>query len=141
ATGDVEIYRAVLVPHFARARLRRRCRTFLDRTFRDVVGFALRNGASSPADQAPGGLAELSDVPQAVETVPALGDYREPRASFRWDLRGAEVERRVHDPKKYAYIVQYNESDLDFVSRLLEAEGLSYFFEHAADSVVLWITD
>ncbi len=39
------------------------------------------------------------------------------------------------------YVVQYNESDFDFMARLLEDEGLSYYFEHGQDQVVLAITD
>lgn len=31
---------------------------------------------------------------------------------------------------KYEYCVQYRETDFDFISRLLEKEGLYYFFEH-----------
>ena len=40
----------------------------------------------------------------------------------RWDLGGASVHRE--------YCVQYDESDLTFLSRLLEEDGLFYFFEH-----------
>ena len=31
------------------------------------------------------------------------------------------------------YFVQYNESDLDFVARLLAEEGVGYYFDHAGD--------
>lgn len=39
------------------------------------------------------------------------------------------------------YCVQYQESSLDFVSRLLELEGIAYHFRHAADSHQLVLTD
>jgi len=39
------------------------------------------------------------------------------------------------------YCVQYGESDLQFISRLMEQEGLYYFFEHSGDKHVLIICD
>lgn len=39
------------------------------------------------------------------------------------------------------YCVQYQESDFNFISRLLEQEGLFYFFEHKDDKHILNITD
>ena len=39
------------------------------------------------------------------------------------------------------YVVQYRESDMDFISRLMEHEGISYFFEHTADGHVMVIAD
>lgn len=39
------------------------------------------------------------------------------------------------------YCVQYGESDLDFVSRLLEEEGISYFFEHEQGQHTLVLAD
>ena len=39
------------------------------------------------------------------------------------------------------YCVQYRETDLDFISRLLEEEGIFYFFEHEKDKHTLVITD
>ena len=44
-------------------------------------------------------------------------------------------------PPKRVYCVQYRESALAFVSRLLEAEGIFYFFEHKASSHNLILTD
>jgi type VI secretion system secreted protein VgrG len=55
---------------------------------------------------------------------------------------GAEVEDRLSG--SYAprvYCVQYRESDLDFVDRLLQAEGITYFFTHAADRHTLVLAD
>ncbi|WP_295435457.1 type VI secretion system Vgr family protein [uncultured Thiodictyon sp.] len=39
------------------------------------------------------------------------------------------------------YCVQYRESTFDFVSRLLEEEGIYYHFEHAADKHILILAD
>ncbi len=43
--------------------------------------------------------------------------------------------------KPREYCVQFRESDFSFVSRLLEEEGICYFFEHHADSHVLVLAD
>lgn len=51
----------------------------------------------------------------------------------RWELSG--------DYKKHVYCVQYRESDLNFVARLLEEEGIFYFFEHAEDKHTLVLAD
>lgn len=42
---------------------------------------------------------------------------------------------------KRTFCVQYRESHLAFVSRLLEAEGIYYYFEHTEDKHVLVLTD
>lgn len=53
-----------------------------------------------------------------------------------------EVERAVAaDPPSRSYCVQFGETDLAFVSRLLEAEGIGYFFSHEAGSHKLVVFD
>ncbi len=52
---------------------------------------------------------------------------------FRFDLGDEYAPRN--------YCVQYRESDLDFVSRLLEEDGIFYFFEHTVDKHVLVMAD
>lgn len=47
----------------------------------------------------------------------------------------------VGEHPKLEYCVQYNESDLDFISRLLEHEGIYYFFEHQPDKNILHLSD
>lgn len=39
------------------------------------------------------------------------------------------------------YCVQYNESDLDFVSRLLAEDGIAYFFKHDSKKHTLYLVD
>ena len=46
---------------------------------------------------------------------------------------------KTYSPREYC--VQYRESDLDFISRLLEEEGIFYFFEHAEDKHMLILAD
>lgn len=52
---------------------------------------------------------------------------------FKFSLKGKYSTRE--------YCVQYRESDLTFVSRLLEEEGIYYFFEHGKDGHVLVMAD
>ncbi len=42
---------------------------------------------------------------------------------------------------QYEYCVQYQESDLDFVARLLQQEGIFYFFEHSSSAHTLVLAD
>jgi type VI secretion system secreted protein VgrG len=68
---------------------------------------------------------------QIVQAVLAKAGV--PSDKFRFDLSGEYAARN--------YCVQYRESDLDFVSRLLEEDGIFYFFEHHADKHVLVMAD
>lgn len=52
---------------------------------------------------------------------------------FDFRLQGKYPERE--------YCVQYRETDLDFISRLCEEEGIFYFFEHAKDKHLLVFGD
>ncbi len=45
---------------------------------------------------------------------------------------GAATPRLTRTYRPRAYCVQYRESDFDFASRLMEEEGISYFFKHEA---------
>lgn len=54
----------------------------------------------------------------------------------------AKYEFRVNRTlKPHSYITQYRESDSHFVKRLLEHEGLFFYFEHTADSHTLIVMD
>ena len=54
-------------------------------------------------------------------------------AEFDFRLRGS------YPPREYC--VQYDETDLDFVQRLLEHEGILYFFKHEDGKHTLVLTD
>ena len=67
-------------------------------------------------------------VPQIVKTL--LGEHQ---VNLQDKLTGSY---RVWD-----YCVQYQESSLDFISRLMELEGIAYHFSHEADKHTLVLTD
>jgi len=54
-------------------------------------------------------------------------------SDYALDLQGAH--------KKREYCVQYRETDFDFVSRLMEEEGVFYYFRHEKDKHALVLAD
>lgn len=136
-TGVWTLHRLALEPHIVRARFRRRCRNFVDRTLEDIVTTVLEN--RSPARPAGHrGLSCLRGAPEPPDLQPSFAEFVEPRASYRWAV--AEPER-IRDASLRPYVVQYNESDLELLERLLAEAGLSYYFEHARDASVLVVSD
>jgi type VI secretion system secreted protein VgrG len=70
-------------------------------------------------------------VPDIVKEVLEEGGMTGDLFDFR--LQGSYTPRE--------YCVQYRESDLHFVSRLLEEEGIFYFFEHSAEKHLMVFGD
>ena len=70
-------------------------------------------------------------IEDIIKTV--LTDTGIPADRFEFRLQGSYPERE--------YCVQYRETDLNFISRLLEEEGIYYFFEHEEDSHILIFGD
>ncbi|MFK3974359.1 type VI secretion system tip protein VgrG [Pseudomonas sp. NPDC087358] len=58
------------------------------------------------------------------------------------DLGFSDFEDSLSRPyREWEYCVQYRESSFDFVSRLMEQEGIYYFFRHEKDRHVLVLAD
>ena len=55
-------------------------------------------------------------------------------------IPASSYEFKLQKNREHEYYVQYRESDFNFISRLMEAEGISYFFDHSQNSVMI-ITD
>jgi type VI secretion system secreted protein VgrG len=53
----------------------------------------------------------------------------------------ADLEWHVSDTRKREYCVQYRETDFNFVSRLMEQEGIYYYFRHQNGRNTMVITD
>ena len=68
-------------------------------------------------------------VPDIIKAV--FTDH--PSADFKLELTGTY--------RKWAYCVQYRETDFNFVSRLMEQEGISYYFRHTDGKDTLVLTD
>ncbi len=68
-------------------------------------------------------------VPQIVEQV----FVNHHRTDYRFDLQ------QNYDPREYC--VQYRETDLQFIKRLLEDEGIYFWVEHEAERHVVVLSD
>lgn len=136
-TSQIILYRALLVPHFYRARYRRRCRNFHKQSLLDIITAVLEN-RSAAHPKGNGGLVPFNEEPTSPAPQPSFARFVEPGGFYRWDVTDPE---RITDAEVSPYVVQYNESDFAFVSRLLEQEGLSYYFEHTDAGAILTITD
>jgi len=75
-------------------------------------------------------------VPDIIEDV--LKDAGLQSDDYRLSLKG-KYETLNRPPREFC--VQYRESDFDFISRLMEEEGIFYFFEYTDNKEVLVIAD
>lgn len=104
-------YRAVLVPRLAQLEGTFRSRVFLDEHAPNIVKQILGgDDLTAPIDHT---------VAQTIEDALAGGQHESSVPSKDWDAYPSRE-----------YVVQYEETDLHFVSRWLEHEGIFYFFEN-----------
>ena len=68
-------------------------------------------------------------VPDIIKAV--FADH--PTADYQLELTGTY--------RKWGYCVQYRETDFNFVSRLMEQEGIGYYFKHTDGHDTLILTD
>ncbi|APR75125.1 VgrG protein [Minicystis rosea] len=128
AVPEGMLYRAVLMPPLVRAQHRTRCRIFLRRTTREIINAVLQGDPHLAHED---GAAVLDDVGD-------MTSFETADEKFCWRI---EDPTRIDDRRVRPYCVQYNESDLAFVARLLEDEGISYHFENGAGACVLVLSD
>ncbi len=69
-------------------------------------------------------------VPDILKTL--LGEHKITNVEYRF---------KAADYAPWNYCVQYRESDFDFISRILEEEGIYYYFAHEKDRHVLIFGD
>jgi type VI secretion system secreted protein VgrG len=122
------IVRLVLSPPLVRAAHRKRSRIFLDKSLRQIIEAVLNT--DKLYQQAPNVPLTPDDGMNPDFSV-ALSQYT---------LRIADTSR-LDDPTVRPYVVQYNETDLDFLARLLEEEGISYHFENGFGVSLLVLSD
>ncbi|UQA54605.1 type VI secretion system Vgr family protein [Polyangium aurulentum] len=122
------LYRVVLMPPIVRAQHRKRCRVFLDKTLRQIIDAVLQGDPNLKRED--GLVAEPDDGTSA--------DYTTALERFAWRITDPS---RIDDRTVRPFVVQYNESDLAFVSRLLEEEGISYHYENGDGLCLLVLSD
>ncbi|MBN2516437.1 MAG: type VI secretion system tip protein VgrG [Deltaproteobacteria bacterium] len=110
---DLHFYRAVLVPRLWLLSMSRQNQIYQDKSVPEIVEEELKGSK----DKGPAGLAAANLTTEDFEL------------------------RLTRKYQKREYVVQYGESDLNFISRLMEHEGIFYFFEHDDEKEKIIITD
>lgn len=121
------LYQVTLEPPLVRMAHRTRSRIFLEKTTRQILETVLLGEPLMSAGDAPFETGDALDGP----FIPAAEQFA---------LRVLDL-RRITDVATRPYCVQYNESDLAFLSRLLEEEGLRYHFENSESTCLLILSD
>ena len=115
-SGDGYRYRATLAPRLFLLSRTKNCRVF-----RKPLPWELRSSTDE--------LEGKTSIPNIVKHILTehLVEYDDTRLSL--------------DYPELEYVVQYRESDLDFIRRLLEDAGIYYYFRHESDRHVLMLVD
>lgn len=122
------VYRVVLMPPLVRATHRQRSRIFLDKTLRRIVDAVIQSdphyermdgAAAEPVEQAKGSFSPATDL-------------------YTWRLADSP---RIDQVNARPFCVEYVETDHNFLSRLLEDEGVAYHFEHGDELCLLVLSD
>ncbi len=73
-----------------------------------------------------------------AKSVPAIVEQVFKDLGFT-DYEIADIDKSAHEP--WDFCVQYRETDFNFVSRLMEKEGIFYYFRHEKGKHVLVLAD
>jgi type VI secretion system secreted protein VgrG len=119
--------RVLLAPPWARAKHRARCRIFLEKTLRQIIERVLHD---DPLMRKAGAAAPEPDA--------GSPDFTPAEEGFAWRIADTS---RLDNKRVRPYVVQYNESDFAFVSRLLEDEGISFHIENGDAVSLLVLSD
>lgn len=123
--------RIKLSPPYAWAKMLKKSSIFVDKTLQQIIDKTLQQTASGMALTQSGGQAEEEGEDDASQYKPWKATYSQ---------RTTDVSR-LSDANARPYCVQYEESDVDFLSRIFEEEGIAYHFEHTTSECVLVLSD
>ncbi len=121
------LYELVLAPPLVRAAHRVTSRIFLEKTTKQILEAVLTGDPQMKADD-----------PKPEQPDSMTDAFAAPAEAFAFRVQDPA---RIDDAKTRPFCVQYNESNLDFIARLLAEEGLSFHFEHHKAAIVLVISD
>ncbi len=122
--------RVRLSPPFAKARLWKKSVIHVDKKIQDILEKTLERTSSGMAFTRSGDARE--------EASPEDDSYTPFKATYCFRVTDLA---RLQDPNARPYVVQYQESDVDFVARMLEEEGIAYHFEHTPSECVMVLSD